>query len=319
MALYSALKKSSSAIKFQVMTTYLKRIDEANKLVMNKPQQSDVIYYSELNEWYTANAFRSFSVKYVLENCIHYKIDGTVRPVTAGQYMVACQNSDVKAYFETRSGVKSICVDICPNTMAEAFTVLTDKNHDLDNYLSGYFRYPEFFETVNIAAATSMGIILQHLHKQVLHNEIEGINQEWFMDLAARIVYQEYGTYLSLNELRTVRASTRKEILRRLHMAKQFIDENFLDICEIRDIARHCSLSEFHFFRSFKQVYKKTPLQYIVEKKMQLAKALLLQPGYKVSQVAAICHYPDVFTFSKAFKRFYRCTPSVFRQDHRAG
>ena len=54
----------------------LERITESNKNSLNKPSDTDKIYYSELKEWYTTNAFRSFSLKYVLEECIYYKKDG---------------------------------------------------------------------------------------------------------------------------------------------------------------------------------------------------------------------------------------------------
>lgn len=122
----------------------LERITERNKQSLNKPSGTDKIYYSELQQWYTTNAFRSFSLKFVIEECIYYNKEGKEYPVKANTYMTACKYSDVKAY--NYKPIKSICIDICPNTIADAFTVLTSKNEDFDAYLHSYFAYPEFME-----------------------------------------------------------------------------------------------------------------------------------------------------------------------------
>lgn len=289
------------------------RINENNKLSLNKPLNSDMIYYSELHEWYTQNAFRSFSLKFVIDQCIYYNVQGKVHAVQANQFLLACKHPNVKAYFENKTVVKSICIDICPETLAQAFTVLTSKNEDLDNYLAGYFKYPAFYESIHSSQNTSIGHKLKDLCATITAGNAPAVNKEWFLDLSERIVYQEYGNYLALNEINSVKPSTKKEVLQRLQLAKEFIDANFLQISEIKEVADYCNMSEYHFFRRFKEVYKKTPYQYITENKMQLAKQLLTQKNHSVSDIAILCSFPDVFTFSKAFKKFYGISPSMVR------
>lgn len=280
---------------------------------MSKPSDTDVIYYSELNEFFTTNAFRSFSIKFVLDQCIYYKVEGKEYGVKAGNYLLACKHGDVKAYFDNRHLVRSICIDVCPQTLAEAFTILSSRNEALDEYLDGYFHYPEFFETLSSVHDTSLGKKLRLLAAGISNDTDVSINKEWFFDLAEHIVYQEYGNYLILNTIESVRPATRKELLRRLQEAKAFIDLNFLQITEIKEIASHCSMSEYHFFRRFKQVYKRTPYQYITEKKMHLAKEMLVSGKHKIADIASLCNFPDIFTFSKSFKRFFGLPPSKAR------
>jgi len=295
-------------------TNYMRmfeKITEHNKTSLNKPLDSDMIYYSELQEWYTTNAFRSFSLKFVIDECIYYKVDGKEHAVKANTYMTACKYSDVQAY--NKLPIKSICIDICPQTVAETFTVLTSKNEDFDSYLSGYFKHPEFFESIHSVYNTSIGIRLLQLRSLIQSGTAITVNKEWFLDLSERIIYQEYSNYLALKEITSVKPSTKKEILQRLHVAKEYMDANFLQIAEIKEVADHCNMSEYHFFRRFKEVYKKTPYQYLTENKMQLAKTLLLEKNHTISDVAVLCSYPDVFTFSKAFKKFYGIPPSLVR------
>lgn len=285
------------------------RINERNKSSLNKPSDTDKIYYSELQEWYTTNAFRSFSLKYVIEECIYYKKDRKEYAVKANSYLTACKYDNVKAY--NKGPFKSICVDICPNTLAEIFTVLTTKNEDFDAYLHNYFIYPEFLESLHQVHETSVGNKLLQLYYLIQSGSSIKPHKEWFLDLSERIIYQEYGNYLALKELKLAKASTRKEILQKLQQAKEYIDLNFLQVKEIKEVADHCAMSEYHFFRRFKELYKKTPHQYIVEQKMRMARYLLKSKHKSVSEIAFSCNFPDVFTFSKAFKKFFGVTPSL--------
>jgi AraC family transcriptional regulator len=292
---------------------YFERIHEGNKLSLNKPLHSDMIYYSELKEWYTDNAFRSFGVKFVLDQCIQYKVEGKEYKVNAGHYMLACRQADVKAYFHTATPVKSICIDICPDSFTEAYHLLLSKDDALDVDVRDYFRYPEFCERISAMDSSSLSRKLQSIPSLIVTGRIEAVNKEWFLDLAEKIIYKEYGNYIALKNIHSIRASTRKEILRRLQLGKEYMDEHFLTIKEIRQVAEYSNMSEYHFFRSFKQAFGLTPFQYLTGKKMSLAKELVKDPAKKLSDIALNCNFPDVFTFSKAFKRYYGVPPSAMR------
>jgi AraC-like DNA-binding protein len=290
-----------------------KTIHEGNKLSLNKPLDSDMIYYSELNEWHTDNAFRSFSIKYVLEHSIYYKVGHKEHKVAAGHYLLACKQPGVKAYFHTATPARSICIDICPRSFGEACHLLLSQNDDLDSQLDSYFRYPEFCEHVSPLDPSALSVQLQSMVPLIYSGQMEAVNKEWFLELIEKIIYKEYGNFMALKNIHTARASTRKEILRRLHEGKAYMDEHFLEIKEIRQVADHCAMSEYHFFRSFKQAFGLTPFQYVTGKKMSLAKELVTDREKTISEVALACSFPDVFTFSKAFKRYYGVPPSAMR------
>jgi AraC family transcriptional regulator len=260
------------------MSSYFLKIAEDNKNNLNKPADTDMVYYSELNEWFTTNAFRSFSVKYVVDNCIHYKVGCKIHDVKAGELLFACKQPSVEAYFDTPKLVKSICIDIKPETVNEAFTVMQAREHfEFDNYLSGYFNYPEFFEAVcSVTSAIAVHDKLNSLvHAIAENNAQEHIKNEWFLDLVERIVYHEYGNYLALNGLHSVKTSTRKETLERLNTARNYMDENYLHIEDINEVANTCHLSTFHFFRSFRQAFRITPYQYLLNRRLEHGKQLL--------------------------------------------
>jgi len=274
-----------------------------------------MVYYSELNEWFTANAFRSFSLKYVVDKCICYKVGNREHEVRGGNFLLACRQPYVKAYFESKEIVKSICIDICSATVAEAFTIMSAKeDHDFDNYLAKYFKYPEFFESVSPVGSSQFKGKLDSLVNMIYQHETDRIHKEWFLDLTEKIIYHSYGNYLALNGIQSVKLETRKELLRRVKIGKQFIDDNFLTINDVSEVAVASNLSEFHFFRSFKQAFSITTYQYILDKKLELAKRMLQDKNASVTTIASICNFPDLFTFSKAFKRRFGVAPSQFQK-----
>jgi len=291
-------------------------IHEGNKLSLNKAADQDVVYYSELNEWFTSNAFRSFSLKYVIDRCIHYKTGNREHTVNAGNFLLACRQPDVKAYFDSKTTVKSICIDICSATVADSFTVMSAKGDwNFDNYLSGYFQQPVFFETVSpVNSALPFHDKLTGLVQSINKGEAANhINKEWFLDLVEKVVYHEYGNYLALNGIQSVKWETRKEILHRLRIAKGYMDDSFLSIEDINEVAVHCNLSEFHFFRSFRQAYGITPYQYILNKRIALADELIREGVMNITAISSHCNFPDLFTFSKAYKRRFGIAPSQVR------
>jgi len=295
------------------MSQFFCTITEQNKLSLNKPVDADVVYYSELNEWFTWNAFRNFSLKYVVDRCIYYKIGNKEFPVPSGNLMLGCKQPNVKAYFDSAEKVKSICIDVRPATVGEAFTVLSQKNDlDFDNYLAGYFQHPLFFESVAPMNNSVFQEKLNQLLKSISTNKTdELINREWFLDLVEKIIYHEYGNYLALNGIRSVKWSTKKELLHRLQAAKQFMDDFFLSINDIASIATIANLSEFHFYRSFKEAFTISPYQYLLNKRLQFAKELINKDDQSLSTIALQCNFPDLFTFSKAFKRQFGISPSA--------
>jgi transcriptional regulator GlxA family with amidase domain len=80
----------------------------------------------------------------------------------------------------------------------------------------------------------------------------------------------------------------------------------------VPELASEVALSEFHFFRSFKQAFGLSPRQYLIQKRLERAACLLKAKRYTVSEIAFLTGFSDVFAFSKAFKKTYRSAPSAY-------
>lgn len=92
----------------------------------------------------------------------------------------------------------------------------------------------------------------------------------------------------------------------------QHIHNRLHEPIKMKELASFVGISEKYFITYFKKALGITPGQYIYQIRMNRAKDYLHARSYSVQQIAALLGYPDSFTFSKAFKKYYRVPPSKF-------
>lgn len=274
------------------------------------------IYYCELKQYYSENVFRNFSIKYTVEGAAHYHTNNEQYRLLPNYFLLSSKQP-CKGIVDSKTVTRNISIDISQDTMAEIFTVLSSQgNIDLENLQAEHFFSPDFFENIYPADNCPLGILLSSLAHSLIkqRNSAVMISDEVFFELGEKTVIHEFGNVKSLDKLDAIKASTKKETLKRLLRGKYFIDENFLSNAEIPEIARFANLSKYYFFRTFKKAFGITPYQHMLNKRLEYSKVLL--QNNPVKQVAAECCFPDLFTFSKAFKRVYGYPPSFFAREY---
>src|SRR4029078_10005365 len=65
------------------------------------------------------------------------------------------------------------------------------------------------------------------------------------------------------------------DIYQRIATAKIYIDNNYHEPIDLDQVSQQAFLSKFHFHRLFRQIYRRTPHQYLTWKRMNKAKDLL--------------------------------------------
>ena len=103
-----------------------------------------------------------------------------------------------------------------------------------------------------------------------------------------------------------------KDLYQRIVAAKVFIDENYHEAINLQAISQKAFLSPFHFHRLFCQVYKKTPHQYLITKRIEKAKDLLSE-NKPVSEVCNKVGFESLGSFSVLFKKEMGFAPTYYR------
>lgn len=100
-------------------------------------------------------------------------------------------------------------------------------------------------------------------------------------------------------------------LYRRLVQAKLFIDMHYAEPIDLNIIADEAYFSKFHFIKQFKNIYRKTPHQYLTFVRVEKA-MLLLNSGMPVSEVCYAVGFESLSSFSGLFKRVAGITPSAY-------
>ena len=102
------------------------------------------------------------------------------------------------------------------------------------------------------------------------------------------------------------------EIYQRIVAAKVYIDDNYQEPIDLELISKQAFLSRFHFHRLFRQVYKKTPHQYLTGKRIDKAKILLAE-NKPVAEVCNEVGFESIGSFSVLFKKEIGFAPTYYR------
>jgi AraC-like DNA-binding protein len=102
------------------------------------------------------------------------------------------------------------------------------------------------------------------------------------------------------------------DIYERIVAAKVFIDDNYQESIDLEQVSRQAFLSRFHFHRLFRQIYKKTPHQYITKKRLDKARDLLSE-NKAVTDVCNEVGFESIGSFSVLFKKEIGFAPTYYR------
>ena len=98
-----------------------------------------------------------------------------------------------------------------------------------------------------------------------------------------------------------------------LQKGKEYIELHFAGGISVEGVSAHAGVDRTHFAKQFRKAYGLSPVQYIQQLKMKQAKLLLVQTTLSLTEVAHSVGYPDLFSFSKAFKKQVGLPPNRYR------
>jgi len=96
-----------------------------------------------------------------------------------------------------------------------------------------------------------------------------------------------------------------------------FIEANLSRAISLADLAAQVNLSTWHFARLFRNSFGESPHQYVLARRLELARRRLLASDAKILAVALDCGFSDQSQFTRAFRRRFGVTPGQLRADSR--
>ncbi|HYF31255.1 MAG TPA: AraC family transcriptional regulator [Chitinophagaceae bacterium] len=276
----------------------------------------DGIQFFDGPDYAESDAFPSFSLKTVLAGRVAYLVDARQITVGAGYTYLTCGEPCANGMSKTAGKVKVLSINISNETFSKAADLLhKETGRYQDIFLNDYFCSPNFFDRVARTNNHNWNTRLAVLSEKIQRNnpDLGFITEKWFIELAKEIIVSESEYFNMLSNLDSLKKLTaRKEILSRLLEGRSYIDEHYLRNPYISEVAAHCCLSLFYFYRAFRQAFGVTPYNYCLRKRLVYALQLMANDEMSYTDIALRCGFPDNFTFSKAFKREYAHSPSKY-------
>ena len=98
----------------------------------------------------------------------------------------------------------------------------------------------------------------------------------------------------------------------------QYIEENLSKVIRIEDLAEMTHLSYGYFTTIFKMDFGKSPYQYIISRRLEMAKSLLRETRSSLCDVAMDCGLSDQAHLCNLFRRHLGTTPRKWRARAKA-
>lgn len=98
---------------------------------------------------------------------------------------------------------------------------------------------------------------------------------------------------------------------------QQYIELHFEQNITVGDLARLAHLSESGLNRLFKKETGLTPMEYVIETRIEKSKTLLRHKEIPITEIAMRCGFGSNAHFTSCFKRLLGVSPSEYRQAYR--
>lgn len=128
--------------------------------------------------------------------------------------------------------------------------------------------------------------------------------------------WYELPRFQAKNLLKAKRDTTRGDLHQRLKKSVSFMKKNLSKPVALADLAKASYLSSYHYLRCFRNVYSKTPFQYLTYLRLKHACRLLRETDLEVNAVGLQCGFENDSSFIRVFKKEFRATPMLYRKQH---
>lgn len=108
-----------------------------------------------------------------------------------------------------------------------------------------------------------------------------------------------------------------QSVNRACRAAKRYIDENFRNPITLEELATVAKVNKYYLSHTFSSDYKISPINYLIGRRIEECKNLLVSTNYSVSQIAGFTGFSSPSYFSQCFKRNTGLQPELYRKKFR--
>ncbi|HYF30390.1 MAG TPA: AraC family transcriptional regulator [Chitinophagaceae bacterium] len=274
--------------------------------------ESNVLIHAKAKEIFYAEHWGPMSIKCAFNGNEVYELGSCRYRVDDQQFLVLNEGQTYTSYIHATTVVESMTVNFSRFFVQEVWNgnAAVAFSEDRDAH------YPVFCERLYQHNSTISPYLqlVRTLSREFQQNR-ERIEELFFLMLHAIFQLQEQETK-KIQQVKAVKASTRKELYQRLMRARDHIESCYAEDVSLETLAAASCLNAMYLLRQFKIYFGVTPRQYAIRKRMTVAEELLKKTDLPVTEICYVVGYNDLTSFTKLFKQFYHYAPTTYRLQH---
>ncbi|WP_207424096.1 helix-turn-helix transcriptional regulator [Desertivirga brevis] len=287
------------------------RLHEENK-------KDNIILNTRFKQCYFPYHVENLSLKFAFSGNEFYELDKRQLAVSRSNFLIVNEGQEHASWIESEGWVNSFAIYFNPTFVASTVDDVILKDEKLlDNPFNVFSDSGQliFFQTLiplNEKIVYEVGAFKNYL-------EETGGRERLLIDEALRKVFHRI-VWLHQAELTgkfhkvdAIKRSTKLEILRRVYIARDFVESFYTENISVGDVSRACFLSENLVMRYFKAVFGISVHQYIINKRLEFAREQLLSTNLTFNEITYRSGFDCPSSFGRLLKTRFGITPNSLR------
>jgi AraC family transcriptional regulator len=247
------------------------------------------------------------------------QFDGRTVAVDDDSFLILNNGRVCTTHIESAHSVESFAIYFGPALVERAYGAMTlSIEKALERGDTTVERSAEFVESLQ-PHDKLVSPVLRFIRLHVLR----GIDDEAWYDeqlhfLLERMLTHRAGLFEQIESLQLIRASTRREIHRRVSRATDYLHSNYREQIDLDALGKAACLSKYHFLRLFTLVHGITPHQYLLRKRAKVALRLLQTTPLDVSEIASTVGFVQRHALLRHVRRWTGLSPREIRKAESA-
>jgi len=270
--------------------------------------QHDQVFYAATRQFSTAALPSLTSIRYVIQGGYTHHSGNVPFRLRAGDCLISRPGSPYAVEIDSLVPVMTLEVHYSHSTARELS--LDANNNSVEEILDpGDKPLPEIIDRIEQPDADFLNRIRQLMASTIDSGSTSTLAARTNADgLLLDVLRRQSGNEKEWQRLSAARASTRKELYRRLVRARDYLLCHFDKKINIEEVSQVACLSRFHFQRLFREAFGISVYQMMMTRRLQWAQSQL-RTGESVTAVSRQSGFAHESSFSRAYKRQYGYSP----------